>query len=159
MTMIHNPATGRIDIATRRRLSGPGLRTFQSIADRYDIPECDRAGLLGVKTSTQSAWVKAVETGALLVLPSDVLIRISGLLGVQRALEIMFPVESEAKIWLSGPHLAPVFGGRSPCQVMVEDGIDGIFTIRRYLDGLRVGAFTTGNGDVESVCESDLVFL
>ncbi|PKQ10581.1 MAG: hypothetical protein CVT70_18915 [Alphaproteobacteria bacterium HGW-Alphaproteobacteria-1] len=155
------PVPQQIDTAARRRVSGPGLRTFLSIADRYGIPTRDRVTLLGEPSkSTYHEWVKKARAEAPLTLPLDTLTRISGILGIHKALGILFPVEAEAMTWLKGPHRGEVFGGQAPLAVMVEGGLDGILTVRRYLDGWR-GGLRGGPGegaDIEPLSESDLVF-
>lgn len=155
------PVPQSIDAATRRRVSGPGLRTFLAIADRYGLSTRDRVILLGEPSnSTYHEWVRKARAEASLVLPLDTLTRISGMLGIHKALGIIFPVEAEAMTWLKGPHRGEVFGGQAPLQVMIEGGLDGILTVRRYLDGWR-GGLRGGPGegaDIEPVSETDLVF-
>lgn len=145
----------------RRRVSGPGLRTFLAIADRYGIPTRDRVALLGEPSnSTYHEWVKKARAEASLALPLDTLTRISGILGIHKALGILFPIEAEAMTWLRGPHRGEVFGEQAPLEVMIEGGLDGIFTVRRYLDGWR-GGLRGGPGegaDIAPVRETDLVF-
>lgn len=156
-----NPVPREINAASRRRVSGPSLRTFLVIADLYDIPTRDRVVLLGEPSnSTYHEWVRKARAEASLVLPLDTLTRISGILGIHKALGILFPIEAEAMTWLKGPHRGEVFGGQAPIDVMIEGGLDGILTVRRYLDawrgGLRGGPGDGADGD--PVRETDLVF-
>jgi hypothetical protein len=156
------PVPRTIDAAARRRVSGPGLRTFLAIADRYGIPTRDRMALLGEPSnSTYHEWVKKARAEAPLVLPLDTLTRISGILGIHKALGILFPIEAESMTWLKGPHRGEVVGGQAPLEVMIEGGLTGILTVRRYLDGWR-GGLRGGAGegvDIEPVRETDLVFM
>lgn len=155
------PVPREINAASRRRVSGPSLRTFLAIADLYDIPTRDRVVLLGEPSnSTYHEWVRKARAEASLVLPLDTLTRISGILGIYKALGILFPIEAEAMTWLKGPHRGEVFGGQAPIDVMIEGGLDGILTVRRYLDAWR-GGLRGGPGDgadVDPVRETDLVF-
>ncbi len=129
------PVAQPIDAATRRRVSGPGLRTFLAIADRYGLTTQDRFALLGEPSnSTYHRWVKKAHTETAMTLPLDTLTRISGFLGIHKALGILFPVEAEAMAWLKGPHRGEVFGGQAPIEVATGGGLDGILTVRRYLD-------------------------
>jgi uncharacterized protein (DUF2384 family) len=110
--------------------------------------------------STYHEWVKKARAEASLALPLDTLTRISGILGIHKALGILFPVEAEAMTWLKGPHRGEVFGGQAPLDVMIEGGLDGILTVRRYLDGWR-GGLRGGPGegaDIEPVRDTDIVF-
>lgn len=150
-----------VDAAARRRVSGPGLRTFLAIADRYGIATKDRIALLGEPSnSTYHEWVKKARADAALTLPLDTLTRISGVLGIHKALGILFPIEAEAMAWLTGPHQAEVFGGQAPIAVAIDGGLDGILTVRRYLDAWRGGVRGGPGADApfQPVREQDVVF-
>lgn len=155
------PVLQEIDASARRRVSGPGLRTFLAIADRFGLPTRDRVALLGEpSSSTYHEWVRKARVEAPLSLPLDTLTRISGVLGVHKALGILFPIEAEAMTWLKGPHRGELFGGQAPLEVMIGGGLDGILTVRRYLDGWRGGlrGGPAEEADVEPVRATDLVF-
>jgi hypothetical protein len=155
------PVAQPVDAAARRRVSGQGLRTFLAIADRYGIATRDRIALLGEPSnSTYHEWVKKARAEAALTLPLDTLIRISGILGIHKALGILFPIEAEAMTWLKGPHHGEVFGGQAPIEVAIGGGLDGILTVRRYLDAWR-GGLRGGPGAgaaFEPVGQEDIVF-
>lgn len=155
------PVAQAIDAGARRRVSGPGLRTFLAIADRYGITTQNRISLLGEPSkSTYHEWVRKAHAAAPLMLPLDTLTRISGVLGIHKALGILFPIEAEAVTWLKGPHLGDVFGGQSPLEVMIGGGLDGILTVRRYLDAWRGGLRGGPGADAgfEPVRDTDIVF-
>lgn len=147
MTILHlsersgaEPVPQAVDVAARRRVSGPGLRSFLAIAEYCGIPTRDRIALLGEPSrSTYSAWVKKAQACESLALPLDTLVRISGILGIYKSLAILFPVEAEAMTWLKGAHRGEVFGGQPPIDVMIEGGLDGIMIVRRHLDAWRGG--------------------
>mgnify|MGYP001348593761 CR=1 FL=1 len=135
---VAKPVTRSINAAARRRVSGPGLRAFLAIADRYGIATRDRIALLGEPSnSTYHEWVKKARSEAALTLPLDTLTRISGFLGIHKALGILFPIEAEAMTWFKGPHFGEVFGGQAPIELATRGGLDGILTVRRYLDAWR----------------------
>lgn len=95
------PVLQSIDAAARRRVSGPGLRTFLAIAECYGIPTNDRIALLGEPSnSTHLEWVKNARGDLALTLLLDTLMRISRLLGIHESPGILFPVE--AMTWLKG---------------------------------------------------------
>ncbi|MBC7434234.1 MAG: hypothetical protein H7345_19450 [Rubritepida sp.] len=101
----------------RRPLSGPGLRIFLVNADLWAMPEAERLLVLGLPSrSTFYAWVKAARAQAELILPADVLIRSSAVLGIQKALQILHISEAEGVAWMRGPHqawLEPAFSTRA----------------------------------------------
>src|SRR4029077_3129840 len=73
----------------RRRLSGPGLRSFLAIADLWGLTEEQRRLVLGLPSrSTYHAWVKTVREHGDITLGVDVLLRISAMLGIHQALGI-----------------------------------------------------------------------
>ncbi|MCA8882897.1 MAG: DUF2384 domain-containing protein [Rhodobacteraceae bacterium] len=164
-TDIHDPAgfhLDRINPADRARVSGPGLRAFRAIADRWGLDETQRRTLLGEPPrSTYHQWMKKAAERAPVSLPLDTLLRISAVLGVHKALTILFLRDAEALVWLKGNHRGLPFAGQPPLDVMLNGAQDGILTVRRYLDawrgGLR-GAPDPGSG-ADPVQADDIVWI
>lgn len=75
-------------------------------------------------------------------LPPMVLLRASALLGIDRALRIVFGESDQAIRWLGAPNSGPAFGGRSPREVMERDGLAGLLRVRAHLDAWRGGAWS-----------------
>lgn len=127
----------------RRRLSGPGLRAFLAVADLWGLSEHERLMILGLPgRSTYFGWVSRARSGGNLILSLDTLLRISGVLGVHKALRILFGSASEEVAWLREPHQGPTFGGQPPMALLSNGTQDGIMLVRRYLDAFRGGVFT-----------------
>lgn len=63
-------------------------------------------------------------------LPNDTLMRISYILGIYKALRILFPTEQQAAAWPHKPNRA--FEGRSALELMLNGDLP---RVRRYLDG------------------------
>lgn len=64
-------------------------------------------------------------------LPHDVLLRISHLMGIHRALRTIFGESPAAYTWVSRPNDAPPFDGRAAMELLVE----GRFAqVREYLE-------------------------
>ena len=144
----------------RNRTSAPGLRAFREIADWFDLSEAERIAILGEPgRSTYHQWMKKARDKLPLTLPLDTLLRISAVLGIYKALTILFEDESQALVWLKGPHQGTLFAGASPMSYMLEGGHDGLMSVRRYLDAWRGGSMGFGapEGSVEAVTENDLV--
>ena len=145
----------------RSRTSAPGLRAFREIADRFDLSEAERIAILGEPgRSTYHQWIKKARDKQPLTLPLDTLLRISAVLGIYKALTILFEDENQALIWLKGAHQGTLFAGASPMVYMLEGGHDGLMSVRRYLDAWRGGSMGFGapEGSFEAVTEDDLVF-
>ena len=128
-----------IDQLTRfqdlQRLSGPGVRAFFRIAERWKLTTDEQMNLLGVSSrSTLFHWKRQQDAR----LSRDQLERVSHLLGIYKALQILLPNEEAADGWVKQPNTAPLFDGRPALQRMAS-GILGLFSVRAYLDAQRGG--------------------
>lgn len=130
----------------RRRLSAPALRTFLAIAALWGLTEEQRRLLLGLPSrSTYHAWARAARKHRDISLDLDVLMRLSAVLGIHQALQMLHEREADGVAWLKGPHQAPVFGGQSPLGVMTAGSQDAILTVRRFLEAAHGGLYTVPN--------------
>ena len=119
----------------RKNLSGPALRTFFRIAEIWGISVKEQMILLGVAArSTFFKWKKTPTV----VLPKDTLERISYIVGIYKALQILLPDERAADEWVRRPNSAPLFGGRPALERMLSGQVADLFVVRRYLDAERV---------------------
>ena len=120
----------------RKGLSGPALRTFFRIAALWGLSVDEQMTLLAVTArSTFFKWKKNPNT----VLPKDALERISYVLGIYKALQILLPDEKAADEWVRRPNAAPPFGGRSALDRMMSGQVADLFVVRQYLDAQRGG--------------------
>jgi hypothetical protein len=120
----------------RKALSGPALRTFFRIAELWDLSTDEQMTLLGVTArATFFKWKKAADT----VLPKDTLERISYILGIYKALQILLPDEKAADEWVKRPNDAPLFSGQSALTRMLSGQVADLFVVRQYLDAQRGG--------------------
>jgi hypothetical protein len=128
------PAGRRGDPEVRRALSGPALRTFFNIAAAWQLSVAEQRGLLGWPPPSTFHKYKSGAPGTL---SYDMLTRLSLLLGIYKDLQILYPEPAFADRWVRMPNSNPIFGGRAPIELMVEAGIDGLYKVRRLLDGRR----------------------
>jgi hypothetical protein len=91
------------------------------------------------------AWVAATREHRDLILGVDVLTRISAVLGIHQAPSILFATERGAVNWLNCLHRAPAFGGRPPIELLVSGTLDGLLTVRRFLDAACLGEYMSAN--------------
>jgi hypothetical protein len=125
--------TAKID---RRGLSGPALRTFFRIADLWGLSSDEQMKLLGLTArSTFFSWKKSQDVA----LPKDTLERISYILGIYKALQILFADAMAADTWLRRPNAAPLFAGRPALERMLSGQVADLFVVRQYLDAQRGG--------------------
>lgn len=119
---------------SRRDLAGPALRAFFNIARKWDLSADQERRLLGSPgRSTYFRW-KKLHGGAV---PHDVIERISYILGIYKALHILFPDEAQADGWVKRPNDGPVFGGRSALDRMLGGHVADLYAVRQYLDAQR----------------------
>ncbi|MBW8311222.1 MAG: MbcA/ParS/Xre antitoxin family protein [Rhizobium sp.] len=119
---------------SRRDLAGPALRAFFNIARKWDLGADQERRLLGSPgRSTYFRWKKE-HAGAV---PHDVIERISYILGIYKALHILFPDEAQADGWVKRPNDGPLFGGRSALERMLAGQVADLYVVRQYLDAQR----------------------
>lgn len=116
------------------RMSGPALRTFFRIAERWGLSTGEQQRLLGSKASTYFKY-RRDPGGA--KLSRDTLERISYILGIYKALQILLPRKEAADKWIRSANAAAVFNGRSPLELMLGGRVSDLYLVRRYLDGER----------------------
>ena len=128
------PPDERRDPKIRRQMSGPALRTFFNIGAAWQLTNEEQRGLLGWPPESTFYKYKSGQTGTL---PYDTLIRISLVLDIYKDLHILYP--DLADRWVKLPNSNPLFGGRPAIVLMTGGGIDGLYQVRRLLDGRRGG--------------------
>jgi hypothetical protein len=115
-------------------LGGPALRTFFNLAKAWRLSEQEQMKLLGLNSrSTLHAW----KGGRVAKISRDTLERISYLLGIFKAINILVPDTVRADEWIRRPNEAPLFGGRSALDRMTTGNIGDLFVVRQYLDAQR----------------------
>lgn len=120
----------------RNRLSPAALTGFFRIAEIWFISDDDARQLLGVSDIEQMMRMKNNRKG--LQLDRDTLMRISYLLGIFKALNILHG-KKLADQWVRLPNKNAIFGGQSPLQFMIEGGLLAMQTVRRLLDARCAG--------------------
>lgn len=119
--------------------AGAGLRTFARIVDKWGLHASDAMALLGVDSrSTYYELLKrARESKEVKGLSRDQLDRLSYLLGIYAAVRVLFPHSEESRNeWVSRANTAPLFGGRSPLEIM-RSGMIGLYQTFAHLVAAR----------------------
>lgn len=116
------------------RLSGPALRTFFRIGDRWSLTTAERQRLLGLKPSSYFKYRRDPDDARL---SRDTLERISYVLGIYKALQILLPRKEAADAWIRNANSAAVFNGHAPLDLMLRGKVADLYLVRRYLDGER----------------------
>ena len=128
-----------IDLASkaeRERLSPSALKAFFNIVDRWGVRDEDARQLLGGVTNGPYYEMKKNPQGR--VLDADKLLRISYLIGIFKALNILHgqPLADE---WVRLPNTNRIFAGSQPLASMIKGGAPAMQTVRRLLDARRGG--------------------
>jgi hypothetical protein len=111
-----------------------GLRAFARIADLWHLSIAEQLTLLGLSSrSTYFKWRKEPQVR----LPRDTLERISYILGIYKALQLLLPDTRAADEWVRRPNEAAVFGGRSALARMLSGNVSDLYIVRQYLDAQR----------------------
>jgi uncharacterized protein (DUF2384 family) len=111
-----------------------GLDVFTPLAEAWSLSTDDQMRLLG--SPPRSTYFKWKKDGS--SLPRDTAERISNLLAIWKALEIVFADPARSQDWVKRPNA--YFGGASALDVMLENGnFTDIVRVRQYLDAQRGG--------------------
>ena len=117
-------------------LSGPALRAFFRIADAWKLSAEEARRLLGdPPRSTYFLWKRAGDGQ----LSRDTLERVSYVLGIYKALQILLPQQEAADAWVRKPNTAPLFGNKPALERMLSGNVADLYVVRQYLDAQRGG--------------------
>ena len=120
-----------------RDLSAAGLRAFFNIARDWGLSTDEQMVLLGAPgRSTFFKWKSAPEVADL---KRDTLERLSYLLGIYKALQVLLPATSAADAWIKKPNDVPLFAGKSALARMLGGNVADLVAVRQYLDARRGG--------------------
>lgn len=107
-------------------------RGFFRIMDAWGVRDSDAQVLLGRPSRTTFyAWKKG-EGGKL---SHDTLERVSYVLGIYKALQVLFSNPNQADAWIKKPNVA--FGGQSALEHALGGRVVDLAHVRRYLDFVR----------------------
>ncbi|OLN24830.1 hypothetical protein DVDV_3883 [Desulfovibrio sp. DV] len=122
--------------ADRDRLSPSAIKGFCNIMAKWSIRDADAKALLGVVSNGRYYVMKKAPESALL--SQDELHRVSFLVGIFKALHILFG-EELADAWVQRPNQNRIFRGATPLAYLIRGGLPAFQTVRRLLDARRGG--------------------
>jgi hypothetical protein len=120
----------------RKRLSASSLIMFFNMTKLWKVRDEDAKMLLGGISNGPFYEMKKNPKDK--VLDVDQMFRISYLLGIFKALNILHGQEL-ADEWVRLPNTNVLFGGKSPLEYMIAGGLPAMQNVRRLLDGRRGG--------------------
>ena len=121
--------------AERERVSPAAIRTFFNIMDRWEVRDEDARQLLG---GVSNGPFYEMKKNADRVLETDRLLRVSYLIGIFKALNILYS-ETLADRWIRLANSNRIFGGQAPLAYMMKGGLPAMQIVRRLLDARRGG--------------------
>ncbi len=121
--------------AERERLSPSAIKAFFNIMEKWNVRDEDARALLGGISNGQFYEAKKKPERTL---DTDTLTRISYLVGIFKALNILYS-EALADAWVQRPNTNRTFAGRTALAYMISGGLPAMQAVRRLLDGRRGG--------------------
>jgi len=113
---------------------GAAKRAFFQIMEAWGVDDGQARVLLGSPSRATFYTYKRGEGGAL---SHDRLDRISYVLGIYKALQLLFLQPHQADEWMRKPNVA--FGGQSALERTLGGSMVDLAAVRAYLDGVRGG--------------------
>jgi hypothetical protein len=111
--------------------AGAMFRAVLNLFRRWTVTDTEAAILLDLPARTFARW-KVVGPGRL---GRDGKARLSNLMGIHKALRLIFREPERGYRWIKAPN--PAFGGRSALDVMLGGELTDLMRVRRYLDAER----------------------
>ena len=109
------------------------FRASMNLFKLWGLSDTEGAILLDLPLRTFSRW----KSGAPGRIDRDQRTRLSNLMGIHKALRIIFREPDRAYAWIRTPNA--VFSGRSALDVMLGGELTDLMRVRRYLDAERGG--------------------
>ena len=110
------------------------LRAAVNLFSLWKLTDKQAATLLGAPTRSYARWKADGKAGSW---PRDLKARLSNLMGVHKALRIVFREPQRGYDWVHASNSA--FGGKSALDVMLGGELTDLMRVRRYLDSERGG--------------------
>ncbi len=123
------------DAKTRKRLSHAAIEVFFRMIEMWQLRNEDGRALLGGISNGRYFELKRSHRGTL---TQDELTRISLLIGIFKALNILFS-QKLAQQWISRANSNPMFHNEPPLLALTRGGVPGMLSVRRLLDSRRGG--------------------
>ena len=119
----------------RERLSRSAIKAFLNIMEKWGVRDEDARALLGGMSNGPFYEMKKNPNRTL---DADTLTRLSYLVGIFKALNILYS-EALADAWIQRPNANRIFGGQTPLAYMIKGGLPALQVVRRLLDARRGG--------------------
>ena len=112
--------------------AGAMLRAAVNLFGLWKLTDKQAATVLGATIRSYSRWKADGKAGSW---PRDLKARLSNLMGVHKALRIIFREPQRGYNWIRAANSA--FGGKSALDIMLGGELTDLMRVRRYLDSER----------------------
>lgn len=102
---------------------------FMRIAAAWGLRAHEASRLLGLSEAEYALWLEAP------VLTPAIVLRLSYVLGIYADLTRLLPAPGRAARWMRQPNAAPLFGGATALEYMLERDVKQWAAVRTYLSG------------------------
>lgn len=122
------------------RLNAAALLNFFGITVEWQCSTQDQITLLGSPSKSSFYRMREFAEGKTNKPPKlqrDALERISYIMGIYKALNILLPNQRRAAEWVNKPNQHPLFNGKTALDLMCQGNVVDLADIRRYLDAER----------------------
>ncbi len=110
-------------------------RAVTRLFELWQLPSADQLMLLGLNETNRIALQRYAK-GEALAANRDLLERVGHLLGIHKALKLLFPKNAEIVTgWMSSPNAR--FDGATPVEMARRFGFAGLLMVRGTLDRMR----------------------
>ena len=123
------------DRKVQEKLSASAILGFFRLAELWQIRDEDARGLLG---GISNGSYYSLKKHPAKVLDQDKLTRISLLVGLFKALNILY-TKKLADAWVQLPNSNSMFGGEPPLVSMIKGGVPAMIRVRQLVDARRGG--------------------
>jgi len=143
MATLQRPLAGfsadtRADLSSKvvqQRLSRSATAALFKLAQAWQLRDGSTRQLLG---GVSNGVFYQLKRGQKKTLDQDKLTRISLLVGIFRALNILYS-RKLADLWVNLPNSNPMFEGEAPLTYMIKGGVPALMRVRQLLDARRGG--------------------
>lgn len=119
------------DLSNEYKFSRAGMRAFFRIMGAWGVEEVQALAVLGISSEEYAKWRKDPTK---FHLTANQIKRLSCVLGIYKALQILIPDPRIADSWVKTKNTAPLFSGRRPLEMMTSGEATDLIRIRNYLD-------------------------
>ena len=143
MALVQQPLTGFStglppDLSSKdvqERLSRSAIPAFFKLTQAWQVRDDAARQLLG---GVSNGVYYQLKRGQKKTLDQDKLTRISLLLGIFKALSILYS-RKLADAWINLPNSNPMFAGDAPLAYVIRGGVPALVRVRQFLDARRGG--------------------